>query len=98
MADGRIEQEHHEKHVVNVMEWRTSGIRRMVRGTLAAETYSMSETSEAMDWMRAVMGELFYPRREKREIGEKWKACLVTNGKSLQMSLSYKRQRWQIVD
>ena len=28
MADARIELVHHEKHVVNLMEWRASRIRR----------------------------------------------------------------------
>ena len=35
----------------------------------------MSETSETVDWMRAIMRELLYPGCEK--------ACLVTAAKSL---------------
>ena len=59
------------QHTVNMMEWRSSRSRRVVRSTLAAEAYSLSETSEAVDWTRVVLGELLYTECENRHVFEK---------------------------
>ena len=55
----------------------------MARSALAPESYSLSETSEAVDWTRAVMGELLCPKYEQRYVFEKQRACLVTDAISL---------------
>ena len=83
VAGGRIEQEHHATHAVTMTEWRSSGVLRVARSTLAPESYSLSETSEAVDWTRAVMGELLCPECEQWCVFEKQRACLVTDAVSL---------------
>ena len=55
----------------------------MVRSTLAAEAYAMSETSEGMDWCRTIMAELLFPLTKEREKEAKMKGIMVTDAKSL---------------
>ena len=39
---------------VSVLSWQSKKIKRVVRNSLAAETYSMSTCQEHLDWMRTM--------------------------------------------
>ena len=55
------------------MEWRSATVKRVVRSTLAAESYAISETTETAQWLQQVLTEILRSGRgpiDLREIEE----------------------------
>ena len=50
---------HGEFQLVHLVYWTSSTIKRVVRSTLAAEAYSVSEAVEDAQWLRSVLGEMW---------------------------------------
>ena len=86
LADKDILDDHGKQHRVSFVEWRSTRIRRVVRSTLSAEAYSMSEASEGCDWLRTMIAEITNPAytfRQYEEHMENIPGALVTDAKSL---------------
>ena len=52
------------------MEWRSATVKRVVRSTLAAESYAVSETTETAQWLQQVLAEILRSGRGPIDLRE----------------------------
>jgi len=75
---------------ISVMEWTSNKVKRVVRSTLAAEAYVMGESAEGVEYLRALLAELFDPEysvKNRAPCEERIAGILVTDARSLHDSL-----------
>jgi hypothetical protein len=53
---------------IQVLEWASSSIKRVVRGTLSAEAYGVVDAAEAADWLRCIVTEFRRPEEHIRDL------------------------------
>ena len=70
---------------IHVIEWQSASIKRVVRATLAAEGYGVTEGAEALDWLRNVIQEMTHPNMSLSEVADAYRipALWLSDSKSL---------------
>ena len=78
MADGATSR-------IHILEWQSASIKRVVRSTLSAEGYGLTEGAEALDWIRNVIADMTVPSMKLTQLQDaaRISALWLSDSKSL---------------
>ena len=70
---------------IHILEWQSASIKRVVRSTLPAEGYGLTEGAEALDWIRNVIADMTFPSMKLTQLQDAARipALWLSDSKSL---------------